>query len=145
MPIAILAACAGLPARPLPPKVDIESLRVVVTPAGDARFRVLLDVTNPNPYDVAVRTVEATIRLEDERVATASLPEPVILSAAGHSHVAIEGRPDFGALQKVFGPLLRNLAGRYEISGFAVVQDGRRLDFHKRGDLPLGELLGKLR
>lgn len=143
--VAALAACAAIPSRPLPPKVEVQGIRVVVAPTGEPRFRVLLDVRNPNPYDIAIATIEARIRLEDQDVAAAGLPAPVTLAGAGETQVEIEARPDFAALRTAVDRMLRKLAGHYEVMGYAIVQDGIRLDFRREGDLPLASLLGRMR
>ena len=139
-----LAACASVVQRPLPPKVQVDSVGTVVASSGDTRFRLRLNVSNPNPYDVAIRAIEATIRVEDQPIAIANLPEPVVLKASTDTKVDVDARPDFNALAAAFDRVLRRLAARYEVTGYATVQD-MRLDFVKRGELPIGDLLGRLR
>ena len=145
----VLAGCASLGPRPLPPKVYVDSVQTVVGSNGDTRFRVRLDVNNPNAYDVAVSAIEATVRIEDQAIATANLPQPVVLKASAESKLDIEARPDFNALAKAFDRMLRRLAIAYEVTGFAVIdarQSGdMRIPFGKRGELPLSDFLGRLR
>jgi LEA14-like dessication related protein len=142
---ALLAGCAGLATRPLPPKVEVEGVRVMVDQGGETRLRVRLDVANPNAYEIAIRRIEASLRIEDRLVALATLPEPVLLPASGNAKVEVEARPDFAALRDVLDRILRRLRAGYEVSGFAVVQEGMRLDFRKRGELPIADLLGRMR
>jgi LEA14-like dessication related protein len=140
----LVAGCAALAPRPLPPKVQVDSVTTVVGPTGDIAFRVRLDVQNPNAYDVAIRSIDAQIRVEDQPIATASLPAPAVLTASASTRVDVEARPDFNALAAAFDRILRRLALRYEVTGYAVVQD-TRVDFAKRGELPIGDFLGRVR
>ena len=139
-----LAGCAALAPRPLPPKVQVDSVTTVVGPTGDILFRVRLDVQNPNAYDVAIRSIDAQVRVEDQPIATASLPAPAVLTGSMSTRVDVEARPDFNALAAAFDRILRRLALRYEVTGYAVVQD-MRVDFAKRGELPIADFLGRLR
>ena len=139
------AGCASLATRPVPPKVEVDAVRFALTATGEARIRVALDVQNPNPYDIAVRSIDAAFRIEDVPVATATLLNAATLPASGRTYVEIEARPDVGALREVLDRALRKLSASYEITGTAVVQDGVRLEFRRRGDIALTDLLGRLR
>lgn len=153
--------CASIVARPLPPKVQVESVRAVVMPGGETRFRVRLDVQNPNDFSVSVQNIEAHLRVEDQAVATANLADPVVLAAAGDSKVEIEARPDFVALGNAFDRILKRLALRYDVTGYVIIgtkehalpsdapaagrDDGMRLNFSKSGEMPLSDFVGRLR
>ncbi|MDQ6618815.1 MAG: LEA type 2 family protein [Pseudomonadota bacterium] len=141
----MLCGCAGVITRPLPPKVDVQGMQTVVLPGGETRFRVRLNVHNPNAYDVAVQAIEATIRIEEQPIATADLPQPVVLRGDSDTQVDVDARPDFSALAGAFDRVLRRFKAAYQVTGYAVIQDGMRLNFDKRGELPLADLLGKLR
>ncbi len=120
-------------------------MRLILDAAGEPRVRMLLDVTNPNPFAITLRSVEARLSIADVAVASVSLTEPVILPPSGSAHVEAEARPDFAALRQAIERVLRRLVAAYEVAGMAVVQDGIRLEFRKRGDLPLADLLGRIR
>jgi LEA14-like dessication related protein len=142
---ALVAACAALAPRPLPPKVEVEAVRLAIGPAGEPRLGVRLAVDNPNAYAVSIQSIDAELRVEDVPVATAFLPAPVTLVASGRTRVDVEARPDPAALRPVMERMLRSLRAGYEVTGSAVIQSGVRLDFHRRGELPLADLLGRLR
>ncbi|MEP7205388.1 MAG: LEA type 2 family protein [Casimicrobiaceae bacterium] len=137
--------CASLGPRPLPPRVEVAGVRLVAGSADELRVRVLLDVRNPNPFAVALRSIEARFDIEEIAVATAELPAPVMLEASGTTRVEVEARADLGALRQVVSRVLRKLAATYDVVGVAVVQDGVRLNFRKHGDLPLADLVGRPR
>ncbi|MEO5699154.1 MAG: LEA type 2 family protein [Casimicrobiaceae bacterium] len=140
-----MGGCASFVPRPLPPQVDVAGVRLVTGSADALRARVLLDVRNPNPFAVALQSVDARLAIEEIAVATAELPTPVMLQASGTTRVEVEARADLGALQQVLSRVLRKLAAAYDVVGVAVVQDGVRLNFRKHGDLPIADLLGRLR
>ena len=140
-----LAACASLVQRPLPPRVQVDGVSTIIGTAGDTRFRVRLNVTNPNAYDVAIRSIDATLLVEDQAIASATLADAVVLKAAADTKVDVEARPDFTALAAAFDRIMRRLAVRYEVTGHAVVQDSTRLTFAKRGELPITEFLGRFK
>jgi LEA14-like dessication related protein len=136
------AGCAALAPRPLPPKVELAGLRVTRLAPADTRIRIALDVQNPNAYALAVSALDATVTVEGERFATATLASPVTLAATADTRVELEARTDFAAVAAVADRVARERKARYEVAGSAVVQDGLRLPFAKRGELPVGDLLG---
>jgi len=143
--VLVLCGCAAVRPRPLPPKVEVDTVSFAVAPVGEVRLRVSLDVTNPNAYDIPIASIDATFRLEDTVVATATLANPVTLPASGKTFVEIEARPDFAAMRQVMERVLRRMSAHYEVTGAAVVQNGVRLPFTKRGEVALADLLGNLR
>jgi LEA14-like dessication related protein len=136
------AGCAALAPRPLPPKVELAGLRVTRLAPADTRIRIALDVQNPNAYALAVSALDATVTVEGERFATATLASPITLAATADTRVELEARTDFAAVAAVADRVARERKARYEVAGSAVVQDGLRLPFAKRGELPVGDLLG---
>jgi LEA14-like dessication related protein len=140
--LLLVAGCAALAPRPLPPKVELAGLRITRLAPADTRIRIALDVQNPNAYALAVSALDATVTVEGERFATATLASPVTLAAAADTRVELEARTDFAAVAAVADRLARERRARYEVAGSAVVQDGLKLPFAKRGELPVGDLLG---
>jgi LEA14-like dessication related protein len=140
--VAILAGCAAIAPKPLPPTVQLESLRVTRLAPADTRLRVALRVRNPNAYALGLSSLEATMSIEGERFAAGGLVEPVTIAAAAETRVELEVRTDFGAVAAVADRVTKERRARYEMNGTAIVQDGMRLPFAKRGELPVGDLLG---
>jgi LEA14-like dessication related protein len=133
----LLAACGVLPTKPLPPKVELIGVRVGRLQLTDMKLQLALDVHNPNAYALSVASIDADIVVNGARLASASLPAPVTLQAAGATRVELDLRTEVDKLIGVLdrapgsGPLA------YEITGTAVVQDGLRLPFVRRGELPV--------
>jgi LEA14-like dessication related protein len=69
--------CAGLPLKPLPPKVELAAVRVQGLAAGDLRLAVKLDVDNPNPFALDIARIDAEINVNGTQLALATLPAPV--------------------------------------------------------------------
>jgi LEA14-like dessication related protein len=132
----LAAACTTLTPRPSPLSVVLEGVRVVrVTPA-DTRLGIALSVHNPNPFDIAVAQVEATLNLENDALLTGTLVAPVRLLAGSDTRVEIETRTDFLAIANAIERLTRQRDLRYDVIGSATMEDGRRLPFTRRGELP---------
>ena len=101
-----------------------------------------LSVYNPNAYDLSVTAFEASLAVESDRVLTGSLAAPVDLVAGGDTRVEIEARTDYLAILAVIDRVTRQRSVRYEVNGSATVQDGLRLPFTRRGELPIADLQG---
>jgi LEA14-like dessication related protein len=138
---AFLVACAFLPPRPLPPKVEFVGVRVGRLNLADLRLRMMLDVHNPNAYALRVESIDAEIAVSGVPLANASLPSAVALPPAAVTRVELDLRTGLDKLAVAIerspgpGPV------PYEITGIAVVQDGMRLPFTRRGELPVAQWL----
>ena len=137
----LLAGCAGFATRPLPPQVEVTGLRVLSLQPSDLRVRVGLRVDNPNAFALDVAAVDASIAVNGVQLAEATLPAPVTIAAAGISGVELELRTRLEHLVRVVER--GDGAGRvpYDVTGTAVLRDGTRLPFARRGDVPVGEWL----
>jgi hypothetical protein len=137
----LIAACAGLPLKPLPPKVELAGVRLLSLQPSDLRLRVGLRVDNPNAYALDIASIDAVISVNGTRLADAVLPAPVSIAAAAVTGVELEMRTRLdllaGALQPGDG------SGRvpYEVTGTAVLKDGARLPFSRRGEVPVADWL----
>jgi LEA14-like dessication related protein len=138
---ALLAGCATLAPRPLPAGVALEGVRVTRLTPQDTRLTVTLVVSNPNPYDLAVSALDASVAVDGEPLLTGTLLQPVQLAAGGDTRVQIEARTGFAAILGALDRFTRQRSVRYEVTGSAVVQDGWRLPFRRSGELPGADLL----
>jgi hypothetical protein len=59
---------------------------------GEARFDVMLRLTNPNARELAVDAVDASVTIDDVPVGTATLREPLRLPANGFATATLEAR-----------------------------------------------------
>lgn len=139
----LVASCAGIAQRPAAPRVEVAGLQGATLAGNALTLVVALKVTNPNPFPIAVDTLEADVTIEGTPAATGRLPAPVTLAAGGETRVDVETRADLQVLTGLLERILRRGRLSYEITGFLVASDGRRLNFSKRGDLNAGDLLGR--
>jgi LEA14-like dessication related protein len=137
----LVAGCGGLPTKPLPPKVDLESVRVVSLQPADLRLAVALRVDNPNGFALDVAALDAEIGVNGVRLAGAKLPEPVSIAAAATTAVQLELRSRVRDLAQVLERADGSGRMPYEITGTAVLGNGTRLPFARRGELPVGDWL----
>jgi len=135
------AACAALPQRLLSPSVENAQVRVARLAPGDTRVRLVLTVHNPNPVDLVVDALEATVVVEGGQLATGTLAAPATLRAGVESRVEIDARADAAAVVGAIERVAREGRARYEVSGVAYVQ-GARFALVRRGELPVGGFTG---
>jgi LEA14-like dessication related protein len=137
----LLAGCQALPGKPVPPRVELAAVRVLSLQPTDLRLAVTLRVDNPNPFALDVAAIDAEIGVNGARFAGATLPEPVSIAASAATPVVLEMRSRVKDLAQV----LERAAGTgrmpYEIAGTAVLANGTRLPFARRGELPVGDWL----
>ncbi|MEP6658017.1 MAG: LEA type 2 family protein [Betaproteobacteria bacterium] len=140
---SLIAGCAGIAQRPVPPRVEVAGLQGAMLAGNALTLVVALKVTNPNPFPIAIDALEADVTLEGTPAAAGRLPAPVTLAASGETRVDVEARADVHVLTGILERVLRRGRMSYEVTGVLVALDGRRLNFSKRGDLNAGDLLGR--
>ncbi len=140
--ICALQSCAAFAPRPIVPRVQVEGVRAGSLVDKAVTLVIALKVTNPNAFAVAIDQVEAEVRIEGSPTATGHLPMPVTLVANGDTHVDVEAHTTLDALSRLLEAALRKGRLAYEINGFAVVQDGRRITYEKQGEMRPADLLG---
>ena len=82
MAVALLASCAAAP-RLAAPRVVVDSVRLDRIAGGEARFDVMLLLTNPNSRELTVEAIDASVTVDDVPVGTATLKEPLRMPANG--------------------------------------------------------------
>ncbi len=130
-----LAACAALGPRLAAPEIVGANVRVVQVNLPEVTMAIDLRLSNPNAVEIVVRTFDARISLEGERIATASLAAPVTMPANGTADVTLSARGDAAATLAGVGRALGSArAMRYEIAGDVTLGDGSRYQFVRRGE-----------
>jgi LEA14-like dessication related protein len=130
-----LAACAGLVPRLAPPEVRGASVAFVQVERRQVQLALELQVHNPNDVAVELAGLETSVRLEGVPVGQARLARPVTLAALGETRIDLDVRADVGAVLPLLagGFATGRSAFDYEIAGVAVLADGRRFPFTRRG------------
>ncbi len=86
--LAILSAsCASL--RFERPTAELEALQITSLGLSGGALTLVLDVYNPNSYEVHTIRIQATLDLEETHMADAVLDESVVLAPTSHTEVAI--------------------------------------------------------
>jgi LEA14-like dessication related protein len=143
--VALLAACAALAPRPLPPGVTLDGVRVARLTPQSTWLTVILVVSNPNPYDVAVSALDANLAVEGVPLLTGALSGPVKLVAGADTRVEVDARASPGAAAMALERFARQASVRYAVTGSVVVQDGLRLPFARSGEVRGADLFGQQR
>jgi len=138
---ALVGACASLPKNARAPEVSLVKLSVVEANASDQRFRVTLQVKNPNAFDIPISAVRFSARLAGQGVLMGDSSQAVTLPAKGTSKVPVDVTTDLvssvrSLLAVSVGP---NDALPYELNGELVVagRQEQTLPFSFRGQVPL--------
>jgi LEA14-like dessication related protein len=145
--VALLASCAAAP-RLVSPRVAVESVRLERITGGEARFDVILRLENPNPRELAVDAIDASVTIDDVPVGTATLKEPLRLPANGDATATLQARAGLAAVLRLaadFAQRAQDQKGqvqptqvRYAVSGNATVQGGYAIPFSRSGEFRIG-------
>jgi LEA14-like dessication related protein len=144
---ALLAACSVAP-RLVVPRVAVDSVRLDRIAAGEARFDVMLKLTNPNPRELSVEAIDASVTIEDVPVGNATLKEPLRLPANGEATATLQARAGLAAVLRLaadFAQRAQEQKGRgqptqvrYSVSGNAAVEGGYAIPFSRSGEFRIG-------
>lgn len=117
LPLLLLAACATLSPYPERPTVSVTSFTVAPESTGLApRFRVGLNVVNPNRRDLPLVGMSYSVELEGTRIlsgATADLPE---VPAYGSADFTVDLSPDLLGSARLLGDLMGRQRDRLDYS-----------------------------
>jgi len=130
-----LGACASLGPRPLPPQVTLQAITAGVVLGGSAQARMRFAVRNPNAYDLAVRTFEYQMRIDEREVGAGALAQPVTLAADAVTAIDVDVRMDLRVMGAALDHALRKGTLDYSVDGNVVLANGITLPFRKRGTL----------
>jgi LEA14-like dessication related protein len=140
----LVAGCAAM--RPLePPKVAVTQVEMDRLTAVDARFNIIVRITNPNDREVAVDAMAADLLIENVAVGRAVLSAPVVLPAHGETTAAMVARADYSASLRASAEIARHLAEpggagshvHFTVSGAATLDGGTTIPFSRTGEFSL--------
>ena len=144
---ALLVSCAAGP-RLVAPRVAVDSVRLDRIAGGEARFDVMLRLTNPNPRELAVEAIDASVTIDDVPVGTATLKEPLRLPANGDATATLQARAGLAAVLRLAADFAQRAQEqkqtgqptlvRYSVSGNATVQGGYSIPFSRSGEFRIG-------
>ncbi len=141
----LLASCATL--RQLhfeQPTVHLETIEVTGVGVSGGSLVLLLDVFNPNDYDIRTTWVEASLDLEDTHFGTAVLEGDETLVANSRTRVEIPAEFTWEGVGAGARALLERGALRYNLETRLRVETsigGRTVSLRNRGEVPIRDLI----
>ena len=134
-----LAGCASLSPRLTAPKVTVESIAVGGIRGADAMVTLSLRVENPNATDLMLQSLRFGLSINDIALTSGTTVKAETIAAGGNALIELETGTNISAVLQVIslsaGGRVASL--KYSLDGEAIVQDGIRLPFARRGDIPL--------
>lgn len=139
--VLVAAGCASV--RLEAPRVTVAGVMVDRLTPTDARFGVLVTVSNPNDRAIAVEAIDARLRIEDVVIGTAELAEAVHLPARGEATARLVARGDLASSLRAAaqvasraqaeGDAFRGI--RYAVEGRATIDGGTVYPFSRSGEI----------
>jgi LEA14-like dessication related protein len=134
-----LAACAGLGAHLVAPKVTVEAIAVGGIRGNDAAVTLSLRVENPNAIDLMLQSLRFGLSINEIALTSGTTVQGETIAAGGSAVIDIETHTNINAALKLISLSAnrRTPSLQYSLEGEAIVQNGIRLPFMRRGDIPL--------
>jgi LEA14-like dessication related protein len=145
--LVVVAGCAAFGPRIEAPRVSVVDVRLDRIQGADAYFVAGVELANPNARPIEVAAIDATLSIEDQTVANATLMAPVEIPAGGTSSAEVAARTGMDALLRAVANAMRRAGGgppgtaptlRYEIAGSARLAGGLHVPFRRSGELGTG-------
>jgi LEA14-like dessication related protein len=137
--LSALAACASLVTHLAAPRVSVESISVGGIQGADAMVTLSLRVENPNAVELMIQSLRFGLSINDIALTRGATAQGETIAGGGNAVIQLETRTNMNAVLQVIalsaGGRLPSL--QYSLDGEAIVQNGIRLPFARRGDIPL--------
>ena len=135
----LLAACAGLRADLVAPKVSVEGIAIGEVRGGDASVTLLMRIENPNPVDLTLQSLRFTFSVNEIALTNGGTVQGGTVAAGGSKVIDVDTHTDMNAVLRLIAlsATRRTMSLRYALEGEAIVQNGVHLPFTRRGDLPV--------
>lgn len=133
----LATACTSIQTKPDPPIVTLERVRIVNIIDGKASLTLVLRVTNPNRFDLAVDSIEYELTLDGRQTASGRTTRINAVPAQGETEVELAGRVDVAAVATALMTLGSQLPVEYGFKGTVTLRDGSVLAVSRKGDIPV--------
>lgn len=146
--VLALAACATTSSKIITPKVEVLGIQPLSTDMFAQRFKLRVNVQNPNEIEVPVKRIDYELFLAGDRFAAGLTEQPFVLPAKGEAEFDMVVTTDFVS---AFGRLVSRYGGKkieavdYELAG-TIVLDKRmisKIPFNQKGTVDFGKLAGQ--
>jgi len=135
----LLAACASGPTTVAAPEVTLESVRVTRIVDGKADVSVGLRLYNPNARELAVKSLDYDITLDNRPAASGRTVRVDTLPAGGDGKVDLAGRVDVGVVATALMALGSQLPVAYRLTGTVTVQGWAPIPFSRDGKIAISK------
>jgi LEA14-like dessication related protein len=137
--ISALASCASLATRLEAPKVTVDGFSVSGIRGPDAMVTLSLRLENPNSTDLTLQSLRFGLTINDIPLTSGATVQGETIPAGGSAVIELETRTNMNAVLQVIALSAggRRQSLQYALDGEAIVQNGIRLPFSRRGDIPL--------
>jgi len=136
---SLLAACASGPTTVAAPEVTLESVRVTRIVDGKADVSVGLRLYNPNARELAVKSLDYDITLDNRPAASGRTVRVDTLPAGGDGKVDLAGRVDVGVVATALMALGSQLPVAYRLTGTVTVQGWAPIPFSRDGKIAISK------
>lgn len=133
------AACSMFVPHYETPRLEVQGVQLL---GGDLRrqqLRVHVLVDNPNPRELAVRSVSYQLELGGTPLAAGQNTAPFVVAARGRGEFDLDVDADFSVALRIVGAHLREGQVEYQVTGRVKLDSGwlPELPFAGRGQLQL--------
>jgi len=125
------------------PDIQVTEIRVTGLGLTGGTLDLVLDVYNPNAYDIHGTRLGLGLDLEDTHFGDAEITTPFALSATRHTQVIVPVRFEWAGVGAGAQALLTRQGVRYAATGTVGIDTpigARDLQIHAHGDVPLTRL-----
>lgn len=148
-PLVGLSACSSVPRRIAAPRVELVSLTLLEANVDHQRFAALLNVSNPNPFEIPIDGVSFSARLSGQGVLIGESDEAARLPARASEQIRVEVTTELVSSLASMLAVVRggDNAIPYELNGALRLASGidRRVRFSYSGRVPLSSASGAAR
>jgi LEA14-like dessication related protein len=140
-----IAGCATIRSAISFSEPDVALERIEITGLGltGGTFDLILDVYNPNAFEIRGTRVELGLDLEGTHFGDALLERPLALSQQAHSRVVVPVRFEWAGVGAGAQALVTRQRVGYRLSGAVLVDTPigeRRVGVERTGDVPLARI-----
>lgn len=125
------------------PEVSLEVIEITGLGLTGGTLDLVLDVYNPNSYDIRGTRVELGLDLEGTHFGDALIERPLALAAEQHSRVVVPVRFEWAGVGAAARGLIERQAVAYTLAGVVVVGTpigDKRVGVQRQGDVPLSRI-----
>jgi LEA14-like dessication related protein len=141
---ALLAGCASVGLGWQKPEISLASVRLQNANLLEPRFLLGLRVRNPNAVPLDLEGLDFEVELNGQPFGTGHSAAPARIPAHGEGVVDVSLSTGLGRILRQAGQLLQGGGDlSYRLKGQARIAYWGTTDFDRKGEVPVGKLLGE--